>query len=226
MEYFASAAWSPDGRSFALAGTDLRGRKGIFRADAQSGQLTPVFLSESPLVGSFPQWSPDGQSLFYRRGENGTTIVAERNLATNQEREIARGPFGRTTISPDGQWIATTLANRSRKSSSLVLISVKDGAQREILTVTEPRALDAVSLAWVPNGRGLVVAQRLDANSLKKDIWFVPIDGSLPRKLEIETNGLSDPFSVHPDGRRIAFTSGEETNEVWALEHFLPKKAP
>ena len=27
---------------------------------------------------------------------------------------------------------------------------------------------------------------------------------------------------VHPDGRRIAFTSGGDRSEVWVMENFLP----
>jgi hypothetical protein len=30
-------------------------------------------------------------------------------------------------------------------------------------------------------------------------------------------------ISVHPDGRRIAFTGGREhTEEIWVMENFLP----
>jgi hypothetical protein len=32
-------------------------------------------------------------------------------------------------------------------------------------------------------------------------------------------------LSVHPDGRRIAFTAGQDSNEVWALENFLPRES-
>jgi hypothetical protein len=27
---------------------------------------------------------------------------------------------------------------------------------------------------------------------------------------------------LHPDGRHIAFTAGQDTSEVWAMENFLP----
>ncbi len=29
-------------------------------------------------------------------------------------------------------------------------------------------------------------------------------------------------LSVHPDGKRIAFTAGTEREEVWVLKNFLP----
>jgi hypothetical protein len=29
-------------------------------------------------------------------------------------------------------------------------------------------------------------------------------------------------FDVHPDGRQIAFVAGENKEEVWVLENFLP----
>jgi hypothetical protein len=33
-------------------------------------------------------------------------------------------------------------------------------------------------------------------------------------------------FSLHPDGRRIAFLSGSLSNEVMVLENFLPRATP
>ena len=29
-------------------------------------------------------------------------------------------------------------------------------------------------------------------------------------------------LSIHPDGKRIAFTAGTDREEVWVLEDFLP----
>jgi hypothetical protein len=34
--------------------------------------------------------------------------------------------------------------------------------------------------------------------------------------------GSSTSLSVHPDGRRIAFTAGEAKEEVWVMENIWP----
>jgi hypothetical protein len=51
------------------------------------------------------------------------------------------------------------------------------------------------------------------------------VDGGEPEKTGIAMIQLRH-FSVHPDGRRIAFSSrGVETKspEVWVMENFLPE---
>jgi hypothetical protein len=60
-------------------------------------------------------------------------------------------------------------------------------------------------------------------------LWLVPIDGTAPRRLDIDAavftkdgGGLDSGFSLSRDGRQIAFLSGKSVAEVWALENFLP----
>jgi hypothetical protein len=55
------------------------------------------------------------------------------------------------------------------------------------------------------------------------EVWRVPLDGGERRKLELNVAGMT-PFSVHPDGRQIAFglTARAKDDEVWVLENFLP----
>jgi hypothetical protein len=37
---------------------------------------------------------------------------------------------------------------------------------------------------------------------------------------------LDSGFSLSPDGRRLAFLTGKNAAEIWALENFLPPAAP
>jgi Tol biopolymer transport system component len=58
------------------------------------------------------------------------------------------------------------------------------------------------------------------------------LDGSQPRKLneKLDPRLFKALISLHPDGRRIAFTPAAATGgqmyplQVWALENFLPGK--
>jgi Tol biopolymer transport system component len=43
--YPATVSWASDGRSFFTQGTDLKGRQGIFRIDAQKGEVFPIAIS-------------------------------------------------------------------------------------------------------------------------------------------------------------------------------------
>ena len=47
-------------------------------------------------------------------------------------------------------------------------------------------------------------------------LWVVSAQGGDPRKLDITLPLLRD-LRVSPDGQRIAFTAGEDQQEVWEI---------
>ena len=84
LSYFQVPQWSPDGRAFAVQGTDLKGRQGIFRIDAQTGDTSVIVLRKSPdeALGS-PQWSTDLTKIYYvRRAGGQAPTMVERELAS------------------------------------------------------------------------------------------------------------------------------------------------
>ncbi len=56
----------------------------------------------------------------------------------------------------------------------------------------------------------------------KRELWRISAEGGEPQKLELAMENLRD-LRFHPDGRRIAFSGGKFSGEVWVMENFLPK---
>jgi len=62
------------------------------------------------------------------------------------------------------------------------------------------------------------------------EIWRFPVDGSEPRKLDVNADHIAGGFLVSPDGRHVAFVMTNGTagptkpgkQELWMLENFLP----
>ncbi len=54
------------------------------------------------------------------------------------------------------------------------------------------------------------------------ELWSIPVTGGEPRKLNLGVK--VSHLSLHPDGRRIAFTGPDPKggDEVWLMENFLP----
>ncbi len=78
----------------------------------------------------------------------------------------------------------------------------------------------ASGIAWTADGRYVLFAIRNLGQSGPPEVWRVSFAGGKPQKL-LEMDGLSD-ISVHPDGRRMAFTGGQiQMAEIWAMENFL-----
>jgi Tol biopolymer transport system component len=77
-----------------------------------------------------------------------------------------------------------------------------------------------VSIAWAPDGQGVLFVKQPDSRVAKMELWLAPLEGGQPRKLDLTAPNLRD-LSVHPDGRRIAYTAGSDRSAVWVLENFL-----
>ena len=56
-------------------------------------------------------------------------------------------------------------------------------------------------------------------------VFRVAAQGGEPLKTDLAMKSLSG-LRFHPDGRRVAFVSGEYAEEVWVLENFLPAPVP
>lgn len=83
-------------------------------------------------------------------------------------------------------------------------------------------------LDWTPDGRHLIFGME-QGTGQKRRFRFLRIaaQGGEPEELVLAMNGVVlYGLSVHPDGQRIAFTTGRNTDynafEVWKLENFLP----
>jgi dipeptidyl aminopeptidase/acylaminoacyl peptidase len=77
------------------------------------------------------------------------------------------------------------------------------------------------SVEWAPDSQSLLFTREPSPGDSKTELWLVAVRGGEPRKLGLTAKGMRD-VSIHPDGRRVAFTSAADKNEVWAMENFLP----
>jgi Tol biopolymer transport system component len=231
LSSFFRPQWSPDSNSLMVSGVDTKGVSGIYRIDAHTGDVTPmVQVGESLTDGRivrWASWSPDGKSIYYLLRSQATKNdrVFVRNLDTGQEREIFRTDAGITivnnlAVSADGREIAFFVLN---PGPVIKIIKSTGEPTREISLDPKEAPLGTLGIgpiAWTPDGRHLVYATANTQNA-KTELWRVPVEGGQPQKVGISMESLAG-LSMHPDGKRIAFSAGQLKSEVWAFEHLLP----
>jgi Tol biopolymer transport system component len=198
--------WTNDGRSLRAVVTNPAGPPAHHQIDVQTGAVAPGFV---------PPATPDGKWTFRAAGD---TILL-RNRESGEEKSLYhRSGGGNPSFygmqpSPDSSGLAVLVANR------LVVVSIPDGETRELLSLTDPgEHLVLGAPGWTAGGRSVLFVKNTPKG---RELWRAPRDGTAPHKIDLGLSGVSD-LSVHPDGKRIAFTAGQDrTSEIWVLENFL-----
>ena len=220
--YFAFPRWSPDGKALITDGSDLKGRHGIYRIDADTGEASYV------VDGSQPDWAPDGRHIYYVAGNHSAPRIVERELLSGSERAfptpVAQNWMG-LTVSRDGR--ACAFVSMTATTSSVVLLPLAGGEPRTLWQASSPATL--APIGFVPDQHSVVVVRETTGALLgPKELWLVPEDGGQPRKLDIDVDKWEIPglgFRVHPDGRHVVYMAsagGDATGGISALENFLP----
>ena len=95
---------------------------------------------------------------------------------------------------------------------------------------TRPERLAAWGgMSWTPDSQAVIVMKVFGESGKEtgRELWLVPINGAAARKLDIDVSDWgagSGNIRLHPNGRQIAFFAGKQSEEIWALENFLPAR--
>lgn len=216
LGFFQRPRWAPDG-SITVQGQDLKGAQGIYRVDSQTGDTTPLVQSEGDDHVAQPSWIQAGK-LLYRRLKPRPAIVI-RDLASGADRILVeRDRFLQFSASRDGQTVAFIASDPATRVFSLHTIPVAGGAARELFRVAPPERLINLT-EWTPDGRSLLFGRNQGSDE-KPSLWMISAAGGAPRKVEGLTASMD--LRLHPDGRQVAYSTGQSSEEMWTLENFLP----
>ena len=167
--------------------------------------------------------SPDGRNLAFVRvkwnvGEH-TMFIANADGSAEHpvaERKIPKyfNVFGIGLVwSPDGKTIATSGGtDDGGNHDEVILVDVDTGAQRE-LADRKWRSMGQV--AWLPDGKGLLVAAKEKAAS-PQQIWQVVLATGEAHRI---TNDLTDydMLSITADGNVLLAQQSEQVSNLWVM---------
>lgn len=216
--------WSPDGRWLAASLWLAPGISYLAVLPASIGD--PRYLEVGYLDRWKIEWSPDGQTIAYIANDSRELWqwtpmmpeVAGRNPRRFDLREPWEMSFG-LAWSPDGRSMAVLGGVHYGEELDIRLHLVSSsGRQGQISFPISSGLLSIVpthdsGLAWSPDGLYLAyIPVFSDIDLFQTSLMLMRLDGSKPRLLARPKNGVSS-FTWSPDGRWLAFSSGEE---VWA----------
>ena len=96
-----------------VVGQDVKGRRGVFRVDPESGRTSLVIAAAAGADGVFGGWTADGRSVVYTENSRRESLtsgkVVQRDLQTGADRGVFRFDGIEVfdpKVSPDKRWIA------------------------------------------------------------------------------------------------------------------------
>ena len=231
IQSFWHLHWSADGRAVFATAADKE-NQGLFKIDIQTGKLDLVAQSGSGSIIKGFAVSPDGKSVFYGhfQWEKKLLTIVRHDLETGQETEIYRqaAPPDITglALSPDGKHLSFCTLNIPADQSYsegpipghvIRILPAAGGETRELLP---GKIQEWVFPVWAQDGKTILFGGRISGpKETKREIWQIPVEGGDPQKISSDMAGRD--IKLHPDGRRIAFTSGKTSTEIWVMENFL-----
>lgn len=213
--------WLPDGQSVLVVGSDLDGRRGIFRVNINTGDVSPIVTEGQGF--HCPRCTPDGKYMFYEidSWEDRVFKIMRHDFETGKSQEFYRSSSQiiRMDVSPDGELLAFP---EWAVDKALKIIPVKGGKPRSIHEFEE--GTWCTSVAWSPNGNYLFISKvpKGEDKRGRIELWRISKDGGKAVKYPLEVNGMGD-LCIHPDGRRLAFSDLKVDDATYVMENFLPK---
>lgn len=210
-------AWSPDGRSIAVA---MSGS--IWRVDPKTGAAQELTYGQK--YHSLPDWSPDGKWIIYTADDGGGTIQLEiLNLETGESQALTNDSqiYSDPVFSPDGTQLAY-VSTKPNGNFNVYVRGIKEGRWAgEEVAVTRDNTFGRdrlyfgewdmhITPAWLPNGKELLVVSNRNVPLGSGNVLRVPAVANGIDKahavLAEQTLYRTRP-DVSIDGKRFIYTS-------------------
>jgi Tol biopolymer transport system component/DNA-binding winged helix-turn-helix (wHTH) protein len=213
-------AWSPDGRSVAVAygaGTHVDSGNpyiGVAVLDAAEGAETRITPERWVDVGQL-SWLPDGSGLVLSASEQGLSPAQLWEVAfpSGEVRRITNdlSSYTGASMTADG---SALVAVQTDRNPSIWVAPLNDSARARQITSGAGRFDGLYGVVWMPDGR--IVYTSVASGTW--DIWTMNADGTGQRQLTVGTRSNYGP-SISPDGRHIVFLSNRAgAFNIWRME--------
>ncbi len=208
------AGWTADNKIGLLCTSPYH--NAIYTVPLSGGKATQV-SAEGYTYN--PQWSPDGERIFFRWGigdiasvpANGGTISV---VPRTGEKISVSLPNGGNHISPDGSRIVWAGGRDRITGVHLWTVPVSGG---EPVRLPMKPDLDSFQPRWSPDGRWIAFDSERDVTGdrkLDENVFVVSSEGGEPRQITSHTDCFCELLAWSPGGDRIAYACSDQVIRI------------
>ncbi len=212
----ASINWSPSNDEIIVTGSDEIGHHGSFIINLQDTSASSI-TGDNDFWAWDIQWSKDGEKLYYfdnDDSESSGVYSIDRKSQKISKLIPAETNISELALHPDGNRLAIVAGH------SINILNLTTNNLEELVKF-EPTVKHG-SIEWSPDGRWLYYAKCFG----KGDMQFgrISTDGKTTQLID-ESFPHLEYISIHPDGKRIVFTTGKRggKSSFWVMKNYLPE---
>ncbi|MBZ5527795.1 MAG: hypothetical protein LAN71_07845 [Acidobacteriia bacterium] len=223
--------WSPDGKWIAFHSHRAAAPVAYYDAPGSSDDIwikkaadpvaAEIRLTNFGWEAGPPSWSPDGRRLVFSSWEKGGKAgVAFLWIVTVSPETGAS--LGSAKLALPAQIVNPQWAVWSPKNNDEIAVADESAPGERVIWIISPDGKQAQPLVkyksdtyggldWTPDGQSIIYSALQDG---RMQLFAMPRAGGKPVKISNDTANLLHP-RVSPDGRWIAATRLEITQEIW-----------
>jgi Tol biopolymer transport system component len=208
--------WSPDGDEIVVTGRSEIGHNGAFIINLEDASVYSL-LDNEPFIGHEVIWSDNKNFLYYRINgipeKNGLYKIDR--ISNTQSIILAGENIQELSLHPDGKLLALS----SMDTRAIKLFNLETSELREL--VSFPEEVLHTTIAWSPDGAWLYMMKCLGKDQ-KVELWRMNPEGEDIRLIDDSLPHFRF-LALHPDGRRIVFTTDKMSggSSLWVMKNFL-----
>jgi len=216
----SEATISADGRYVCFVQEDERERQSLWVTQVATGSAVEIVPGNDDVNLWDPTFSPDGDFVYYCRGETGANINALYRIPVlgGQARRVHDDVDGRISFSPDGSQFA--FARFQAGTNEIVVTDANGSGEHVIATRKFPKEYNNDPV-WSPDGETIAVAVT-DWDQLEHGIVAIPSGGGAERLIATEERWTRvREMSWLPDGSGLLAEVEQSytTSHIWAVSY-------
>ncbi len=193
--------------NYIVFDSDRQGGVNLWRINRDGTGLTHLTHAS---FDEEPSCSPDGKWVVFTSFSMGKPELWRVPIQGGAEQKISNQPCIRSSISPDGKWIACVAEARQRK---IAVIPFSGGPAVKMFSV--PTGASLPPIQWTPDSRAIGYINTVNGVS---NIWTQPLAGGAPKQATQFTSGEIFNFDWSPKGD-LALARGSESSDVVLIKN-------